>query len=324
LFGAELLTLESPKPLGFRRSIESLLPRRRDGETCLIVAPLPADLQALFRIENWRRRFGRVDAWIIDSFLTEQIPRAVRRSRAFDRIYLTREEDVQQWARATGTPTAWLPWGTDALRLGSGRADREWDVVRFGRQPPEWDDDEATALACRERGLRFHGRPQPPAGADPAYNYGFVMEFSALCKYSLAFSNTVDSSTYTHPTRAYITGRWVDALGAGSMVAGVPPKTTEVERLLWPEALLDLGSIRREEGLRVLEEAVRAWRPEQAAEQYRRSLERLDWRWRFSVIAEDLGESPLALKDELQAIDRALDRPTSEAIALERGRTLFS
>ena len=43
----------------------------------------------------------------------------------------------------------------------------------------------------------------------------------ARAKYTLAFSNLVDASDYTHRSRAYITGRWTDALAHGAIVAGV-------------------------------------------------------------------------------------------------------
>ena len=297
LFGAELLVLDLARRPQVRQKLEAFLPRRHGDETCLMVCPNPGELEFLLRVEGWRRRFRRIVAWVIDAHMTENIPWISRMTRVFDQIFVTREEDVPGWSRAAKAPTRWLPWGTDAFRLGSGAPNRIWDLMRVGRQPPEWDDDGATERACHSRGLSFRGRPE--AAVDDIENTRHVMRLLGQCKFTLAFSNTVDSSKHTHPTRPYITGRWLDAIAAGVVVAGIVPKMTAADRLLWPGATLDLGSIRRDEGLSVIESAVREWRSDKPAEQHRLALERLDWRWRFLTIADDLGESPKALNEEI-------------------------
>ena len=297
LFEAELLGFDSARRPQVLQKLEAFLPRRRGNETCLIVCPNPGELQFLLQVEGWRRRFRRIVAWVIDAHMTEHIPWISRLTRVFDQIFVTREEDVPGWSRAAKAPIRWLPWGTDAFRLGSGAPNRVWDLIRVGRQPPEWEDDRSTERACHPRGLSFHGRPE--AAADDIENTRHVMRVLGQCKFTLAFSNTVDSSWYTHATRPYITGRWVDAIASGVVVAGIVPKMTAADRLLWPGATLDLGSIRRDEGLAVIESAVREWRSEIPAEQRRLALERLDWRWRFLTIADDLGESPKALHEEI-------------------------
>ena len=203
-------------------------------------------------------------------------------------------------------PTRWLPVGYRRTALGSESPNRAWDLIRVGRQPPEWDDDVTTEHACHSRGLTFHGRPAP--ACDDSENTRHVMQVLGQCKFTLAFSNLVDSSPYTHKTKAYITGRWLDAIASGVVVAGILPEMTAVDRLLWPGATLDLGSTRREEGLSVLESAVRAWGSDKPAQQYRRALESLDWRWRFLEIADDLGESPQALTAELQLVRQMMSR----------------
>jgi hypothetical protein len=132
------------------------------------------------------------------------------------------------------------------------------------------------------------------------------MRFLGQVKLTLAFSNRVSPSGATHPHREYITGRWTDALSGGAVVAGIPPKSESVRQLLWPEALLDLGTVEQGEGLESIAHAVRHWVPETARRNYLRSLERLDWRWRFKKIAEVLDLPPSRLDEELMGLREIL------------------
>jgi hypothetical protein len=275
----------------------------------------PPQLPSLLLVEEWRRRFGRVVAWVIDSFWTEWIPWTTRLSRHVDRYLVTNEEEVEEWTRRTGTPTGWAPWGTDALRLGSGEARRPYDLLRFGRQPPSWEDDAETARACRARGLEFGGRP--PTFDDATENERALMEALGRSKFTLSFSNRVSPSVQTHPSREYLTARWVDALASGASVAGIPPRCRAVGSLLWPEALVDLGSADREEGLDVVAAAVRSWTPDRARLNRQRSLERLDWRWSLQAIATALEISPRPLQADLERLREAIrqDAPPGEATA---------
>ena len=76
-------------------------------------------------------------------------PRSIRLRNPFDHIFVTSLEDVDRWRDIRGGGTTWLPWGTDALRLGQSGADRDWDLTRVGRQPPEWEDDLRRGVGCR-------------------------------------------------------------------------------------------------------------------------------------------------------------------------------
>jgi hypothetical protein len=109
----------------------------------------------------------------------------------------------------------------------------------------------------------------------------------------------VSPEGHTHPEREYITGRWTDALASGATVAGIPPRCESVQSLLWPEALLDLETANQAEGLRLIASAVREWTPERAKFNYIKSLEKLDWRWRFKTLAETLDTRSVELDSEL-------------------------
>jgi hypothetical protein len=201
-------------------------------------------------------------------------------------------------------PVDWLPWGSDVLNLGSSNPVRPIDLLRFGRQPKEWDDDLANGQVCQASGINFHGRP--PSLSDATDNERGLMGMLSETKFALAFSNRVSPGTQTHPKREYITGRWTDALASGATVAGVPPRSESVQSLLWPEAMLDLGTVNQREGLEVIGSMVRAWTPERAQLNYIRSLETLDWRLRFKTLAEALDTRSPQLGTELARLTEVI------------------
>jgi hypothetical protein len=311
---AELLEadlVEKPAgQVGRLRQLSTVLRGRNPGpeDACLLLCPAPEDLRGIVEVEGWRSRFKYLFAWIFDGFWIDHIPRFVRSRRIFDHVFVTEEEDLEAWKRALGCDVTWLPWGTDVLRMGSARSDRPLDVQRVGRQPPEWEDDARTKEDCQAAGLRFNGRPEAKQGATE--NQRHLMEQYSRAKFIVSFTNRVSPGVGTHPVREYITGRWVDALGAGAVVAGIPPDCRAVRELLWPEGLLKFDSARREEGISQLREATRAWTPAIAERNHRLALERLDWRWRFEQIAAAAGRSPGPLRRELDALRRAAATPT--------------
>jgi len=306
LFGAELLVLKGPTSIGMLQKLLALFPRQRGSETCLVVSKAPWDLLIILQVQGWRHRFGQIAAWVIDGFWTDAIPRILRQARIFDQIFITTDEDVDVWRDITRCPITSIPWGSDVLRFGTPGRDRSVDILRVGRQPPEWDNDAATSTAARARGLAFHGRPKAPS--DPIENMRMLMERYGDTKFLLAFSNTVHNTPNAHPTHAYLTGRWSDGLAAGAIIAGVAPESPTANRLLWSGATLDLGGVTRDDGLEILAAAVASWRPEQAATNYHLALRRFDWRWRFDAIAAALGERPSRLAIELKQVERIIAR----------------
>jgi hypothetical protein len=208
-------------------------------------------------------------------------------------------------------PVDWLPWGSDVLNLGSSNAERQLDLVRFGRQPKDWDDDQVSARACQSLGLAFHGRP--PSFSDATENERGLMGMLSQTKFALAFSNRANPTMQTHPVREYITGRWTDALASGASVAGIPPRSESVQSLLWPEALLDIGTIGRDEGLKVISLAVREWTAERARLNYVKSLEVFDWRWRFKTLAGAMDVDSSGIDAELERLKNIIRSAQSTA-----------
>ena len=309
MLDAEIVNAEDRLP-SFLEKLASVLKKRpasgRGKETCLLICSGPSDLVRLLNLHDWRGRFQFLAAWIIDSFWIEYIPPSTRLSKPFDHFFITTSADVEQWKKVTGTPTSWLPWGTDALALGSGKAERNWDLSRLGRQPAEWDDDEANLVAACAYNISYRGRV-PGGHLNASQNQELVMRLNADSKFVLAFSNVANPESYTHPTKHYLTGRWTDALAAGSVVAGVAPRSSDTEQLLWPGATLELGGIGRQEGLEQIADAVKRWTPDTASQNYLMALRNLDWRWRFETIARTFSIDSLNLRNELHLLVRSID-----------------
>jgi hypothetical protein len=304
LLNGKLVVVSPGFPSKAHKLSAMFLPRKQSRSTCLLICPSPADLSAILLVPNWRQTFSRVVAWVFDSFWTNWIPPWTRASRIFDHVFVTELEDLNTWRRKIHAPVDWLAWGSDVLNLGSSNPVRNIDLLRFGRQPKEWDDDLANGRVCQSSGMNFHGRPQ--SLSDATDNERGLMGMLSKTKFTLAFSNRVSPNPQTHPTREYITGRWTDSLAAGATVAGIPPRSDSAQSLLWPEALLDLGTVNQTEGLKAIHSMVRAWTPDRAQLNYIRSLETLDWRLRFKTLAEALDVRSLQLDKELARLTQII------------------
>jgi hypothetical protein len=297
---AEVIAMDHRMPSRLTQAL-SILNRRNQHageELCLMVCAGPGDLLKILQVADWRKRFKFIAAWIIDSFWTTHISSILRFANPFDQFFVTSIEDVGLWKEITGVPTSWLPWGADVLGWGRMVAERPWDLTRVGRQPPEWEDDAQTLQDAHGLGIRFRGRP-PGAGLTTLENQRCLTDAYGDSKYILAFSNSVNPEIYTHPTRQYLTGRWVDSLGCGATVAGIRPRSETADELLWPGATLEFPSVRRHEGLEMLAEVLASWNPGIAANHYHMALQKLDWRWRFEMLATSFRISPATLAKEL-------------------------
>lgn len=308
LLDAELIVLEYKVP-GILQKTSALLLKRRpniNGEKLLFICPSPKKLPIIFQSPNIRKRFDFIAAWVIDSFWIDRTPRTIEASKYFPHFFITSKEDIPQWEKMTKTSVSWLPWGTDALGLGGNNGNRKLDLRRVGRQPIEWDDDGLTEKSCSEDNIKLQGRPE--LLDEQVENQKALMAIYQQSKLVLAFSNTANPTGYTHPIRSYLTGRWTDTLACGGIVAGISPEDPSNKELLWDGATLELGTIKREEGLAVIKEALANWSPKQAEYNYKQSLQRLDWRWRFVEIAKAFQVQPQKLFDDVKLLELKIDQ----------------
>ena len=285
-------------------------PRMRRGDEILVIAAHPGHLQEITRNASWwLRGHHTVAAWVIDSFWSLRIPGIALDAGHFDHFFVTDGELVDHYRERTGTPTTFLPVGTDALRRGSHSADRPVDLQRIGREPEEWADDVVVAAGARSLGITHGG--SPAFHEDEAASQRAVHAAMSQAKFTLAFSNRVNPMGYTHPDREYITSRGFDALANGASVAGAVPRCHAAQELLWPDATLELGTTSRDDGLRVVKAAVDAWSPAAARLNHLRSLERLDWRWRLDELASTLGWRTASLEHELTVLRERISDVTA-------------
>jgi hypothetical protein len=290
--GGRLIVLSRDAAYSRLHRARALAPKVRGSRRCLVIAPLPAHLYAAVELRALMRQYGVVAGWVIDSFLWEMVPLVARRGR-YDYLYVTDPADLAAWTPHATIGCRWLPWGCDTV--GALCSQKSVDLLRVGRQPPEWDDDDVTRSGARAMGVSFEGRP--PFGASPMASQEAVLNALARAKYTLAFSNLVDASDYTHNSRAYMTGRWTDALAHGAIVAGITPDSEAARQLLWDGATLDLGGTERSPGLARIQEALGLWTEERAEHNRMQARRRLDWRHSLCTIAEDLELDLPALRE---------------------------
>ncbi len=293
---AEIRPIASDRGSPLRRLARGVLAPASGGEEVVIYLVFhPRHIKTIVGDSSFGRPAALRVLWIVDSFWTEEVPQRLLRN--FDRVVYMQTQDAAFYERVSNGRALCVPWGADVLDLGGAGAARAIDVLRMGRQPPDWEDDDRTSLAAQARGLTFHGRPPMDLP------YAQLMEIYRRSRVVVAFSNLAAPARHTHPTKAYFTGRWTDALANGTTVAGLHPlEDRGVADLLWDGALLSLGRIDLEENLAEIERAARAWTPDVARHNHRMAMERLDWRWRLRDLAAWLGLTAPALDAELDRL----------------------
>lgn len=308
LLQADLITMER-RELGRVHKARALLPRLRGAESLLVISPVPESLNFIALVPGLRRHYGTVIGWVVDCWWTNRIPVAVTRGHLYDRLLVTEKEVVDDWRRVTRMPVEWVPLGADVLgalreRGRAGDYERTVDLQRMGRQPEAWDDDELVAAMCEHRGLA-HG-PRPPFGTTPEGSYANVLAAAAGARSLLAFTNLASPAGYTHPSREYVTSRWLDALALGALVVGQRPREEGSDELLWEGATLDVSPTNVAAGLDALAAELTHWTPERADAIQDQALRRLDWRWRLREVAELLDVASPVLDAELRELREAL------------------
>ena len=165
----------------------------------MVIASDPGQLYAVAQRSFAFRRYGAIYGWVIDSFWDDRIP-AIAKSSVYDRIFVADADDVQPWTAAGVKTPGVLPWGADVWSSFSERLatlpSKTTDLLRVGRQPAAYEDDEATARLAKELGLSFEGRP--PFGANDRESAQHLQDSLNRAKFLLAFSTSVSPAPYTH------------------------------------------------------------------------------------------------------------------------------
>lgn len=315
LFGSKLIITDAPPRSRVRELGWRLRGKSSDGDRCaVLIATGTPELSNFLEFPGFRDRYSFIVAWIVDSFATEDLP-PQRVLDHYDLLIQMSPIDQDYYASLVGGRSRYLPFGSDVLRLGGFEGDRDIDLLRVGRQPPTWNDDAASKHDCETAGVSFHGRP--PKQKNAAEDMEGLARFYRRSKFTIAHSNLVAPTKGTHPTKEYISARWMDSVSNGTVVAGIHPRTDpSIEHILWPDALLDLDGIERASNIEQLKPHIGAWTAERARYNYRMALERLDWRWRLRDLASWIGISVPKVDDELAEIEGkigVLDKNSSAA-----------
>lgn len=312
LTGSELVRVPFAHRHTLAERLSTTLPRvRRGTEDLLIVCPQPGHLQALTHAGRWWSGYRSVAGWVVDSWWDEWIPQLARARSSFDLLCISEAENIDTWRSVTSTEVLHLPMGADVLGNGVDTvSDRPHDLLRVGRMPPAWDDDDRTDAACREVGLTFHGRPPMHRTSDEGMRGLWSLEGQA--KLVLAFSNLASPASYTHPTLEYFTPRWADAISCGATTVGRLPRTATTA-LLSDHVFHDVPADDLDRGVHMLAKILQDWTPEVAAANRREALRAIDWRHRFQTLADHFDlEWPL--------LTEALVHVDAEAARLAAGR----
>jgi hypothetical protein len=313
-FDAELLS-PRPAPLPWTRR---LLRRHRahyhplscaGADVLVVVAHSPTDLNLIDAIPGCRRKFGRIHAWVTDSYFQGGFGQA---TASYDSITVTAHEDVAFPRDKFGIAVHPLYQGADCLTWAPRReAPREVDLMGFGRIPPSYH-----AAFAR----MFHGPDSPrlylhsPLGnvTGPGVHRERGMLFKLLhrTRISLAFHLYVEPQR-DRPRSMMVTSRWLESLLSGCIVAGKRPVSRMAgDMLFWPGATVELADDPEQAGEQVLDLLSRddelAW---QRRSNIRHMLLHHDWRDRIRSLCQ-LFELPVpaALDDDLGRVHALAQR----------------
>ncbi|MEY2686277.1 MAG: hypothetical protein RL375_475 [Pseudomonadota bacterium] len=307
-FDADLL---SPRPAA-GSPLARLLRRGRagwetldqaSGDVLFVVARGPDDLQMLQALPKVRQRFGRIVAWITDSYHHAGYHDI---TRLCDAVSVTAAEDVDHPRRRYGCAVHHVLQGIDALAWAPRSARvRDVELIGFGRTPPSYHEAFVERFHRADDGALYLHSPLGHL-AGPAVQRERAMLFKLLhrCQVALAFHLFVEPQ-HARPRSMMVTSRWLESLAAGCIVAGKRPVSAMADAMLdWPGATVELVDDPRQacDQLQDLFGRPDDLEPQRRAN-IRHMLQRHDWRWRIRQLcaAFDLPE-PAALSTDLDEL----------------------
>ncbi|MFW0119788.1 glycosyltransferase family 1 protein [Rothia sp. P5764] len=303
------ILLDTSSSLSLSTRLLGMIPRRKSGKRqALVIAYDPGQLNAIAQNHLFLKQYSACFGWVIDSFWTERIPRIARSNQTYTKIFVTDPADLEDWRRAGVESLGILQWGTDVWSNLSDRLasveHKTTDLLRVGRQPVAWKNDAITAQVAQEHGLIFEGRPGFGKSADASAK--MLNNALSQTKSVLAFSVKVSPRNYTHPTKDYITGRWLDALAWGAVVVGQKPDSASSRDLLWDTATVDISPDDIRRGMKQISEALDSFSRKQASINILNSLENFDWRHRFSSLFDHMGITSKKLNQDMSDMSQIL------------------
>lgn len=275
----------------------------RGGDVLLVVAHGPEQLSMINSLGDVRRKFGRVFAWVTDSYFQAGFGRA---TALFDAITVTAPEDAEPVRQRFGVAVHTVYQGVDGLRFAPRQTQtREIDLIGFGRTPPRYHAHFSQVCHQPESPLLYlHSPLGHLQGPSVHLERGMLFKLLHRSRVSLAFHLFVEPQGQ-RPRSMMVTSRWLESLLAGCIVAGKRPISRMADDMLhWPQATVELDDDPRRalEQIQDILQQEGGWQAQRRINT-RRVLEDHDWRWRILQMAEAFGlPQPPPLLSDLQRV----------------------
>jgi hypothetical protein len=205
----------------------------------LLTAMTPYSLRALQAIPDWRRRFDKVAAYVIDSYYLEQYPQVTEQ---LDHLFVPIGSTIEPLRSKWKCPVSLLPMAANALGEGSHDDSRPIDVLAFGRT--RWDLHQRlqTTFHHRESSRWYvHSPFGHSSGEEVRRERRMFWQILRRAKLSLAYDTLAAWSGHRRIPVAILTPRWYESLCAGCVLVGAPSTAPEAaEALDWEDAIIPL------------------------------------------------------------------------------------
>jgi hypothetical protein len=259
------------------------------GDLLVVIARSSLDLALIRALGDYRYRFGKIVAWVADSYFYEGYSNFVR---DYDLLAVTAHEDVDFLRSKYGIKAACVYHGIDCYKVVPRKnVPRSIDLIGFGRLPSSY---------LKAMKARFHDMKNPylfmhspigsTTGPDIAIERGMLFKLLQRAKLSLAFHLFCEPEG-KRPRSMMLTSRWLESLAAGCLVVGKRPVSRmSDEMLFWDDATVELS----DDAAVAVEEVEAILRNfSNFLEVRRESVTNLiaphDWRYRISQLSEMWG-----------------------------------
>lgn len=259
------------------------------GDLLIVIARSSLDLALIRALGDYRYRFGKIVAWVADSYFYEGYSNVVR---DYDLLAVTAHEDVDFLRSKYGVEATCVYHGIDCYKVvPRNNVPRSIDLIGFGRLPISY----LKAMKARFHDVKnpylfLHSPIGSTAGPDIAIERGMLFKLLQRAKVSLAFHLFCEPEG-SRPRSMMLTSRWLESLAAGCLVVGKRPISRMADEMLfWDNATLELSddaAVAVEE----VEEILRNFSNfvEMRREAVMNVIARHDWRYRISQFSEMWG-----------------------------------
>lgn len=211
------------------------------GGTLISICMGPPSLRMFDAIPDWRNRFDRVAAYVVDVYpgAEERLPRSI--CDKLDALFISYEQMVPVVQGCVSCPVHLVLQAADVLGQGAAGGPRQFDFSAYGRQPGGL----VSSLAKRvnrqgSKAILFHSTFTFPFVTDWESDRALFWQMLRRTRISICYPFSL-----THP-QTYrgvdpLTARWFEGLAAGCVLAGKKPTCPEAPRLVnWEESLVTL------------------------------------------------------------------------------------